>query len=88
MKKRFIQWPQWEEGKKKKSSGTSCPPICLQDSEVKAVSVEGLKAVKVWSLHHCVFCNKQKLYLTRLNPFPGERAPLWMAQALDSFLTA
>lgn len=77
-------WPQWEKVKKK-SSGTPNPPICLQDSEVKVVSVEGLKAVKVWSLHHCVFCNKQKLCLKSLNPFPGERAPLGMAQTLDFF---
>lgn len=76
------------KGEKKNPVAPPDPPICLQDSEVKVVSVEGLKAVKVWSLHHCVFCNKQKLCLTSLNSFPGERAPLRVAQTLDFFLPA
>lgn len=74
-------WPHWEKGKKK-SSYSPLPAythrICLQDSEEKEDSVEGLKAVivKVWSRHYYVFCNKQKLCLTSLNLFPGVRVPL------------
>lgn len=84
-------WATLGKGKKNPVIAPSPPythTICLQDSEVKAVSVEGLKAVivKVWSLYYCVFYNKQKLCLTSLNLFPGESVPLGRPRHQTFFL--